>query len=268
MPDFRNVIDKIHYDNHRDYTVVRGNVAYLDGAPLARPSSMPAAQRVIAIVIVIAAIVIGFMLVNTLIISRFQAAQAAEEAVQANLARQASIETIPQMQAMVSMDDDSIRANFASAGLKVFDLTGRDGSTDLSLYRIPDDVTEEEVAAYYLKGLSALEAEEASKLFEGGWSFSADRTSGANMVVRYVDFSTGDPQIAVQNAIIKEGFDTATIAESGEDDSGNTYSSGAFVVDGDVTCSWKVSALPLDEVYAISGLPEEACYVGVRVMRP
>jgi hypothetical protein len=87
------------------------------------------------------------------------------------------------------------------------------------------------------------------------------------MVVRYIDFSTGDPQIAVQNAIMKEGFDTGSITESGEDDSGNTFSTGSFTID-DASYTWKVSALPLEEIYSISGLPEKsACYVGVRVTR-
>ena len=84
------------------------------------------------------------------------------------------------------------------------------------------------------------------------------------MVVRYADFSTADPQVAVQNALTKQGFNPESITESGVDDSGNTFSLGSIDVDGTM-CTWKISALPLKDMYSISGLPEDACYIGVRV---
>ena len=81
MPDLHEVIDRIHYENRRGYTSRRGNVTYLDGTPLARPVSMPAAQRVLAAIIVIAAIAIGFTMVNKFVISKWQEAAATEEAI-------------------------------------------------------------------------------------------------------------------------------------------------------------------------------------------
>ena len=69
---------------------------------------------------------------------------------------------------------------------------------------------------------------------------------------------------AFRKALEAEGFDPESVAESGVDDSGNTYSMGTVDVDG-VLCSWKISALKLDEIYSISSAPEEACYVGVRL---
>ena len=63
-----------------------------------------------------------------------------------------------------------------------------------------------------------------------------------------------------------EGFDPATIAEDGMgvDEVGNTFKQGTVDVDG-TAYTWKVSALPLSEMYDISGLPETAVYVGVRL---
>lgn len=267
MPDLNEVVDRIHYDNYRGYTNRQGNVAYLDSTPLKRPFSMPWPQRIIAIVIVAAAVAIGFMLVNTFVISRWQAVQATEKAITDNLARPASIESIPNMPSLIALDDEGVKATLTEAGNTILDLSERDDSHDLTLYRIPPDMTIDEMSAYYLQGLNSLEAQDASKFFVGGWMLAADRAGVTSMVVRYADFSTGDPQVAIQNAILKEGFDTASIAESGEDESGNTYSSGTFAVNEEITGTWKVSALPFEDVYSISGLPQNACYVGVRVTR-
>lgn len=33
---------------------------------------------------------------------------------------------------------------------------------------------------------------------------------------------------------------------------------------GGITYAWKISALPLNEVYSVNGLPEDAIYVGIR----
>jgi hypothetical protein len=83
------------------------------------------------------------------------------------------------------------------------------------------------------------------------------------MVVRYADFTTGDPQVAIRSALEKEGFDANNV-ESGVDDSGNSFSTGGVDVNG-TQCTWRISAVPLSDYYAISGMPENACYVGVRI---
>lgn len=264
MPDMHSLVDRIHYDGERDYTNVRGNVAYLDGTPLVRPADMPRTQRVIALVIVIAAVVIGVVMVNNLVISRWRDAADAEQAIADNLAREASIDTVPDMTALVGLDNEAIRAAFAEKGYTVYDATAADDSNDLVLYKIPSDMSLGDAAVLYQQGVGSLDAERASRLLNGSWYFAADRINGTSMVVRYADFSTGDPQVAVQNAITAEGLGKAAVTETGVDESGNTYSSGT-VEAGDVACIWKVSALPLDEMYSISGLPTDACYVGIRV---
>lgn len=264
MPDLNEVIDHIHYDNYRGYTNREGNIAYLDATPLKRPFSMPWSQRIIALAIVAVAIIIGFVLVNTFVISRWQAVAATEQAISSNLARPASIESIPKMVNLITLDDDGVKTALAEAGNNMLDLTPRDDSHDLTLYRVPPDMTTDDVLAYYMQGLNSLEAKDASKLFVGGWLFAVDRTGAPSMVVRYADFTTGDPQVAIQNAILKQGFDTGAITETGEDESGNTFSSGTFAREDGTTGTWKVSALPFGDVYSISGLPEKSCYVGIR----
>lgn len=264
MPDLQDFAERLHYENRRDYTKKQGSIDYLDGTPLKRPFTMPVGQRIIAIVIVAIGIVIGAMLINTYVISHWREAAETEQAIEYNLTREASIESIPNMASLIHLDDDAIRATFNDAGYVYYDRSAEDDSNDMMLYKGPKDMQLEEVIALYTQGIGSLEAKDASKLLNGSWSFAVDRVGGTSMVVRYVDFSTEDPQKAVQSAIAKQGFDPATTTDSGEDDSGNTYSTGTIEVDGSI-CTWRVSALPLTEIYSIYGLPEEACYVGVRI---
>ena len=264
MQNPKSFVDRIHYDGSREYTYKRGEIAYLDGSRLARPADMPRAQRVIALVIVIIAIVIGGFIVNDLVISKMRASADAEQAVADNLAREGSMESLPSMTSLINLDNNAIKAALESAGNKIYDASAGDDSSDMILYRIPSDMSASEVASLYLKGVGSLDAAQASKLLNGSWYFAVDRAGAPSMVVRYADFKNSDPQVAVQEAFKKEGFDSASVTDSGVDESGNTYMAGTVDADG-TACTWKISSLPLDEVYSISGLPESACYVGVRI---
>ena len=86
------------------------------------------------------------------------------------------------------------------------------------------------------------------------------------MRVGYADFTSGSLEAAIQSAIASEGFDPATTPEGGAgvDEVGNTFQSGTIDVNGTVY-TWKVSALPLSNMYDITGLPESAVYVGIRM---
>lgn len=255
--------DRMFYTNTKQYSERNGNVAYLDASGLRRPFAMPKAQRVIAAVIVVVAIIIGYTIVDRTLLDSYRQAEAVRTSIESNLAREASIESLPNMPSIVALDNEATLAAFTDAGVQAVDLTALNDSYDMMICKVPADMTPDETSALYAKGIGALDAVEATKLLNGSWMLTADRENGTT-VVRYVDFKTADPQIAVQNAIAKEGFDAAAITETGVDDSGNTYSLGTVETDNG-TCIWKVSALPFDDIYSISGMPEGACYVGVRL---
>ena len=264
MQNPKSFVDRLHYDGRREYTDRRGQVAYLDGSRLARPADMPRLQKVIALVILAAAVVIGGIIVNELVISKWRESANAEQAVVDNLAREASIESIPVISSLVTLDDGTVKAELEGAGNKLYDASATDDSSDMVLYRVPSDVATSEAASMYVKGVGSLNAQQASKLLNGSWYFAVDRVGNPSMVVRYADFKNSDPQQAIQDAIKKQGFDASTVTDSGVDESGNTFMSGTVDANG-TPCTWKVSSVPLNEVYSISGLPEDACYVGIRV---
>lgn len=259
-----SLIDRLYYANRREYDHTKGNVAYLDASPLRRPFSMPLMQKLIALVIVIVAIIIGAVFVNNTVLASMRESAEAEEAIAANLKRPGSLDTVPNMAEIITLGNDDVIVRFEEAGYTLFDASDPDDPDNMILYKLPDDVSLDEAAQLYAKGVSSLSGPQASKLLVGSWYFSADRNGGTSMVVRYADFDTSDPEKAVQKALEKEGFDPESITESGVDDSGNTYSMGTLDVDGS-QCTWKISALPLSDMYDIAGLPEDACYIGVRL---
>lgn len=265
MAKTRSFGDILHYTNTRTYSRREGEIDYLDGAPLRRPFSMPAGQRLIAGAVVLIAVAVGLYFLNTTILAALREAQLAEQSIQENLARQASIETLPKLEKLITLDDDSIKAKFEKAGYTTYE-TSTEDEDELILYKLPDDMTIEEAAALYAKGISNITAVQATKLLNGSWQFVSEHSGVTSMVVRYADFTTGDPLVAIQNALEKTGFDPESVTETGEDDSGNTYSMGTIELD-DATCTWKISSLPLSDMYSINNIPENACYVGIRLTK-
>lgn len=269
MIDAEKLAESLHYDGTREYTRVDGDVAYLDGKRLGRPAEMPRPQRNVLKVIVAIAVIIGAIILFRTVISPLQASLTAGETVAANIERPASLPTVPPMGELITMDDASIKALIEEEGYSFYDATSLTDSGNMMLLKLPDDVSVEEAGALYLRGIGSLSAADATRLLCGSWMLSVDRINTTSMVVRYADFTTGDPQTAIQNALAHEGFDSATVTDSGVDDSQNTYTAGIIgSEEGDeVRYTWRVSALPLDEMYSIRDLPEDACYVGIRVTK-
>ena len=261
IPDW--ISDRLFYSNRREYTDLHGDIAYLDASPLKKTSKMSAQQRIIALVIVAVAIIIGALFVNSTILTYMRDAAMLQQTIDDNLKRTPSIESLPKMVSVVALDDEGIIGAFQEAGYKTFDASASTESPDLVLYRIPDDMTVDDASLYFAQGIGNLNAAQASKILNGSWYFTSDRENGT-MVVRYADFSTNDPVVAVQSALKQQGFETDSITDSGEDESGNTYTAGTAVVD-EHEYKWKISAIPLGDIYSVRNLPEDACYVGIRM---
>lgn len=266
MVDSSKIVEKLFYSSHRDYTRTDGNVAYLDGTRLTRPNEIPKPQRIFIVILVIVAIIIGIFIIKDTVISSLQATVLAEKTVSENLARPASIESIPHLANLIDLDDGAIISTLEASGGSYYSAAEASSAENLTIYRIPDDLSVADAAIQYRRGIGALNVSDATFLLNGSWSLQVDRQGSTSMVVRYADFTTGDPETAVQSALAKEGFSADSITESGIDESDNTFTSGTIDVGG-TNCIWKISALPLSEVYSIHGMPEESCYVGIRLTK-
>ncbi len=266
MADFHKLVDHLFYNGKRGYTRTDGSIDYLDGTGLARPADMPKPQRIFVAVLVVIAIVIGFFIIRGTVIDTLRTTILAEQTINENISRPASIDSIPKVADLINLGDEMILSTLQASGDSFLNSSENSENGNLVVRRAPKDITLDEIANLLTHGVGALNAADATRLLTGSWTLNVERTGATSIVVRYADFVTGNPQTAIQNAMEKEGFDRNSVTESGEDDSGNTFMTGTLVA-GDSQCIWRVSALPLDDVYSINGLPEDACYVGVRLTK-
>lgn len=266
MDKTHSLLERLMGPVGRSYTKRRGGVRYLDGTSLARSSGIPRAQKLILAIIAAVALAIGGLFIYNTIYASIREAALAEQSVAENLARPASIQSVPDMTYLIQLSDEDVLATLQGAGYQIHDVTTPGSTSGISVYKIPDDMTLDDAAVLYSRGIDRLNASQASRILVGSWYFSSDRTGTGSMVVRYADFSTGDLQIAIQNALATQQFDPNSIADTGVDDAGNTYASGRVDVNGTI-CVWRISTLKLSDMYSVTGLPEDATYVGIRITK-
>lgn len=247
---------------------------YPDGSGLKRPVSMPGQAWVIALAFAAVALGVGAWWGSSTIGGIEDSVRLSLATVEENLEREVSYD-IPQITTLLDLDNASILAKFEEEGLAIYNLgiegepagDEEEGEPTLNVMKLPSDVSPSDAAVMLSRGIANLDAARAAKLLNGSWTLQVDREAGVNDVVRYVDFGSGSVEAAIESAIAIEGFDPATVAEDtqGVDDAGNTYKQGT-VQYNDATYTWRISAIALEEVYDIAGLPETAVYVGIRVM--
>lgn len=238
-------------------------VRYLNGENLSRPLRMPAKFRRLSYIVVLVAVAIGAGFLtyyfDTTINEPKREQQKMEERLQQDIALD-----LPNMISLLPMDDATIIATLQSTGDTIFNKSEAQGNTSsLELIKLPADVDLAQAAAMYIKGINKLSGVEAATLLNGSWDLDVDRSKGMNMAIHYADFKSKTVDAAIQNALVTEGLDQTELSESGVDDSGNTFATGNVEVGG-ITYAWKISALPLNEIYSVNGLPEDAVYVGIR----
>lgn len=254
-------------ERKKEYVSAGGPVRYLDGSSLARPFDLPKRTIAALCAFVLVAAVIGGVFLYNFLDTVLNASAREQASVEQNLARDVSYD-LPALAALASLDDASIRQTFADAGYSTVDLSTEEEfpSGGFELAKLPSDVSTVDAGLMYAQGIAQLSAADAARLLKGSWTLTVDRSEALSMNVRYADFSSGDVNAAVQAAVAAEGFDPATVPEDGQgvDEVGNTFMTGTVDVDGS-TYTWRVSAIALSEVYDISGLPDSAVYVGIRL---
>lgn len=133
--------------------------------------------------------------------------------------------------------------------------------------KIPADTSLAEAGLALAGGFDHMSAVDASKFLTGSWRFTCNRENGTDMRIKYADLKATDPTSALDTAMANEGWlENGQVAVTGEgtDEVGNTYREGTVATDAG-TFNWRISVCPLTEIYSISGLPETAQYVGIRM---
>lgn len=250
--------------NRRKSTVRIGDVSYLDGAELTRPQEMPVRVRTVMFAAMAVAALIGALFLTKYFDQILNEPIRQQEALQANLTREVSLD-LPQLANFMTENDEDIMASLTDAGYTLYERTpvGTNPDGGFEVIKLPPDMTIEEAALMYMQGIDRLSAADAVRLLKGAWTLDVSRKAGTSMRVRYADFDSGSIEAAVQNAMQAEGLENAKVTDSGVDDSGNTYQTGTVKADGE-TYTWRVSVIDLSEMYDIAGLPNTAFFVGIR----
>lgn len=160
-------------------------------------------------------------------------------------------------------DSDTTIYDTLSESNKVYQISSN--SSGVSLVRVPDDVTSEEMALYYMNGLSSLSTDEIATVLRGAWWLSVDRSAATVMKLKYADFTSNTTDKAISNAMSAQGISdmNPSVISSGTDNNKNTYKYGTYSGSDGTTMYWKVACCSLSSVYSNSGLPKNSFYVGI-----
>ena len=246
------------------------NVYYLNGESLSRPLAIPPDIKkkrwiFVGIAVIIACLMLFFYF------DQIVSAPARTEAEMHEMLSRDVATNPPDLLKMLSMTDKKIKSSLSKTATKndyaILDLSSDKTPTEMNLVKIPSDVTEEEGSELYSQGLNNLNALQLVSLLNGGWDLNVDRTSGLNISLHYADFKSNSPSSAIAQAIAAEGLSRGTTSETGDDDGfGNYFSTGSIMINN-IDYAWTVSSTYLSEVYPVSGIPDTATYVGVRIIR-
>lgn len=243
-----------------------GNINYLNPDPLTRPIEMPSAvKRGALVAMALAAVIGGFFLFkyfDAVVNAPAREAAALEEMLSENAAL-----SLPDLAAYMALDDEGIMADLKATEGELFEKTpiGTLQTGGFDVVKLTDRISLADAGIMYAAGIDKLSAYDAARLLNGSWDLEVNREEGVNLRVRYADFGADSVEVAVQRAIEAEGLAGASVDESGVDESGNTYATGTLDRDG-ATYTWRISAIPLKEVYNIKDLPANTYYVGIRMI--
>lgn len=238
-------------------------INYLSTEALKRPLDIPAKIKTFSMVFIIIAVVIGCIFLFFYYDKVLNAPAHEQEALQESLSKNIALD-LPDLKRLVLLDDASIMSELAQSGDTLYERVPVGSGTSFEVIKLPEDVSLVDAGSMYLRGINNLTVSEVVKLLNGSWDLNVNRESGINMSIHYADFKSGSSEAALHEAIVSEGFEDSENADSGTDSAGNTYSTGTIDLEG-TSYTWRVSALPLSEVYSMTGIPSDASYVGIRI---
>ena len=260
----------LHSSKHASQGDSTQTITYMTRPNLDRPMNMPGNSKYIIRGFLAAACVIGALLFYFYYSSVYGAAETNQKACEENIAREVSYD-FPYLPDFMTLDDATIQQNLLDSGLQIYctsEPTEEDPDLATTLFKLPGDIEFETGTALVDRGYDALNAKDAALLMNGSWELSINRSEGTSISFHYIDFVSGAPEQAVEAAIANLQFDESTVGEDdrGVDDIGNTYAAGSAEDSDGNSYTWRISCLPLSDMYSIKNMPETAMYVGVRVI--
>lgn len=263
---FSNHSDDAMHRKSNIKTVQSGAVSYMDGRDLGKSMSLSKKSYPLLLALAVAAIILALIIglrINSNVVHYDDKMQASfMETVNRGVDQ-----NVPVLADYVNYNDDEMKSKFSDAGINYVDMNEINGTNEYSMdvFSLPSDMTAEDASTAFTNGISKLDSQTAAKLLSGSWRLFITRESDGHFVynVKYADFKSEGANAAIQAAIEQQGLADSTMGESGTDTNGNTFQDGTTTVDG-YDYKWTVSACPLNDVYKVAGIPENAQYVGVK----
>ncbi|MEY8562184.1 teichoic acid transporter [Eggerthellaceae bacterium 3-80] len=251
-----------------DYIEGDGPVKYLDDSGLKRPFKMPQKAYIVLAAFALVALGVGVWFYQDIKTNITDFMTSSSASVEENLSRDVSYD-LPLLTDYIDVDNATIEQQLIDAGYNIYNMSSEEDIANdaMQLMKLPSDVTTADAMLMVANGISSLDASQAALLLNGSWTLNVQHGESTEMRLRYADFTSGDPQAAIDAAMASQGFDPASVlAEggSGVDEAGNTFMTGTIDAWG-YTCTWRVSTIALSDMYSISGLPSDALYVGIRL---
>lgn len=239
----------------------------LDATALERPFNLPGkAKAVLGCAVALAAVGGGFFL-HSVAEGVLLSDEREQAAIQESLSKGVEL-NLPALKDLSQLDDETIVSTLSADGSTIVDLNSLQGKQDagLDLYKLPqgEDLETAKATAAMLLTTGLVSGSDAVDVLNGAWRLQVDRGEYLNLNLRYADFSSQTAQDAIAAAITSQGLDGTATSEISLDSSGNTIQTGTVDIAG-IPYAWQVSTCPLNEVYAIEGLPSNAQYVGIRI---
>lgn len=239
-----------------------GAINYPDGSVLLRPQTITGPLRIVAIIIVAAAVVLGGYFLNNIANTVIFASANEQKAIEKTLANDPDY-NFPLIIDCAGRDADGVRALLAERSDNLFDVPSTNDAA-LDVIKLINGISGEQATALYVAGGKGVSGKQAVDTLYGSWRFDIDKTNGTVWRLRYADFTSGSPEAAIRAAMSTQGFGEESVTDGGLDEAGNTYRTGTFVKD-DVAYEWRASSINLSEIYNVTNLPSTAVYVGLRV---
>ncbi|WP_350454512.1 hypothetical protein [Slackia heliotrinireducens] len=239
-------------------------VRYMDGSALLKDFKIPIYVKIFALIVAVVALFMGgkvFLQASDYILHHSE--HVAEE-IQGNLTREVSLE-LPDVAAFTAMDDETFKASLDEAGIPYIDYsTEQEG---LKIVKLPSDADAAEAKEIMDSGINTMDAVTASFYLPGYYQLTRSVTEGTDIRLRFVDLNSQDQESAVGSTKDALGWtdnENVTVDEEGVDSVGNNYQTGTLYTDAG-TFTWTISSCPMSSIYDISGMPENASYVGLHI---
>jgi hypothetical protein len=249
-------------------TPVHAHVIYPEISRLKRKQSVHGKTVFVIIIAVIIALIAGGILIYKAADALYFSVEKGEQQTQANLNRSIDYGFPTLVDVYNYSDTDLLSYLQDTCGYSLYFYSSEgdypDGGFDV--LKIPSDVTADEANELLYNGISKLDKVEASKILNGSYRFTVDFSSYTDMRIRYADFASSSITDAIDKAQASQKLndENSTVSEDGVDTYGNTYRTGSYTKES-TNIEWRISAISLSDIYDISGLPEDAIYVSVRI---